>query len=72
MLQVQKLARLGQEVPLLAAFPFAVTVDGTEPRGLPPVLARTYNGRRDYSTCVEEESINPFFGRSKNDVKKDD
>ena len=71
MLQVEKLARLGQPVPLLAAFPVRVSVGGATTAMADPMV-HTYNAKRDYSTCVEEESINPFFGKSKNDVKKDD
>lgn len=71
MLQVEKLARLGQPVPLLAAFPFRVSVDSVA-TALADPMARTHNAKRDYCTCVEEESIWNLFGKSKNDVKKDD
>ena len=72
MMQVEKMARTGQAVPLLAAFPFRITVDASAATMMAEPAGYTCSAKRDYSTCVEEESICPFFGKSKNDVKQDD
>jgi hypothetical protein len=67
---IQKLSRLERPVPLLAAFPFQIRMDGPSPSARARPESRTCSGKRDYSTCVEEESVGLF--NSKNDVKKDD
>lgn len=72
MLQVHKLARLGQPVPLLAAFPFSISVGETATPLIPPGMDHVCMGKRDYSTCVNEESVGGFLAKSKSDVKKDD
>ena len=70
MLQIEKLVRLGQPVPLLAAFPFQIS---TNAQAAPPEpMGFVHNARRDYSTCTSEESVGGFLSKSKNDVKKDD
>jgi hypothetical protein len=66
---IEKLVRLSHPVPLLAAFPFQIQV---EAESVSAPAAQIINGKRDYSTCVQEESVCPIFGKSKNDVKKDD
>jgi len=71
-MQITKLARLGQPVPLLAAFPFQISVGEAAEASGPPTVDRVCMAKRDYSTCVEEESIGGFISKSKNDVKKDD
>jgi hypothetical protein len=71
MVRIEKLARVGQPVPLLAAFPFRIRVDDAPVAASARLAARSYDGRRDYSTCVDEESAGGIF-TSKNDVKKDD
>jgi hypothetical protein len=65
---IQKLSRLERPVPLLAAFPFQIRMEG--PSAPAQAASHTCSGKRDYSTCVEEESVGLF--NSKNDVKKDD
>ena len=65
-------------VPLLAALPFSIEVGKTEAQPeafhYSPMDQRTVYqmGNRDYSTCRMDESINPIFGKSKTDTRKDD
>jgi hypothetical protein len=63
-------------IPLIAALPFAVAAGecGVEasfnydPRAQLTVFA----GRRDFSTCREDESVWGLFKPSRSDTKKDD
>jgi hypothetical protein len=63
-------------MPLIAALPYRIVLDGPDVensvRYNPETQLSVFAGRRDYSTCREDESINPFFGKSKSDTKKDD
>jgi hypothetical protein len=62
-------------IPVMAALPYAVSI--TDPEAEQPI---TYDprtqlsiiaGRRDFSTCREDESVWGLF-TSKSDTKKDD
>jgi len=61
-------------IPLIAAFPYRVVVDDVG-EGIAVYDAETqltrFAGRRDFSTCREDESIWSIFS-SKSDTKKDD
>ena len=63
-------------IPLIAALPFALATSraetGTSFTYNPGTQLTVFRGGRDFSTCREDESVNPFFGRSKSDTKKDD
>lgn len=62
-------------IPVMAALPYAISISDpeTEPFTYNPETQLTqFAGRRDFSTCREDESVNPLFGRSKSDTKKDD
>ena len=63
-------------MPLIAALPYRVVLDGPDVENPvtynPETQISVFAGRRDYSTCREDESVNPFFGKSKSDTRKDD
>ena len=63
-------------MPLIAALPYAVVVDGPEaeqPFTYDPATQLTrFAGRRDFSTCREDESVWGVFKPSRSDTKKDD
>jgi hypothetical protein len=76
-MQVTKLAFASSAaMPLIAALPYRVVLDGPDVENPvtynPETQISVFAGRRDYSTCREDESVNPFFGKSKSDTKKDD
>ncbi len=76
-MQVSKLTLLSDSVmPLIAMFPYRVVLDNVDGESSvmydPDTQLSVFAGGRDYSTCREDESINPFFGKSKSDTKKDD
>ena len=68
--------RTGAAIPLIAALPFALATNsaemGTSFEYNPSTQLSEFRGGRDFSTCREDESVIPFFGRSKSDTKKDD
>ena len=85
MMLLEKLSRLGEPVPLLAAFPYRVTIrEDNAVTATMPGTARKTNAEapmpgtdrvtmaRDYSTSYYEECINPIFGKSRGDTRKDD
>lgn len=64
-------------MPLIAALPYALAFDGGADIGRgfaynPGSQLSEFSASRDFSTCREDESVNPLFGRSKSDTKKDD
>jgi hypothetical protein len=63
-------------MPLIAALPYRVVVDGPcEENPVtydPETQISVFAGRRDFSTCRVDESVNPLFGRSQSDTQKDD
>ena len=76
-MEVTKLTLTSQAaMPLIAALPYRVVLDGPDVENPvtynPETQISVFAGRRDYSTCREDESICPFFGKSKSDTKKDD
>ncbi|MET2829779.1 hypothetical protein [Mesorhizobium shangrilense] len=61
-------------VPLMAALPYAIMADEPQERAVqydPGTQLTVYAGR-NFSTSREDESVNPFFGKSRSDTKKDD
>lgn len=76
-MEVTKLTLTSQAaMPLIAAIPYRVVLDGPDVENPvtynPATQISVFAGRRDFSTCREDESVNPFFGKSKSDTKKDD
>jgi hypothetical protein len=76
-MKIVKLARTsGAAMPLIAALPYRVVLDS--PDGFAPFTydpetqLSVFAGGRDFSTCREDESVYPLFGKSKSDTKKDD
>jgi hypothetical protein len=61
-------------IPLMAALPYGIAVDQAEVAGIQydPETQLTVFAGRNFSTSREDESVNPFFGKSKADTKKDD
>lgn len=61
-------------IPLMAALPYGIAVDEPEESDAQydPSTQLTIYAGRNFSTCREDESVNPLFGRSKADTKKDD
>lgn len=61
-------------IPLMAALPYGITVDpsGESNCTYDPEAQLTVYAGRNYSTCREDESVNPFIGKSKADTQKDD
>lgn len=63
-------------MPLIAALPYRVVLDGPDVEN--PVIydaesqISVFAGRRDFSTCREDESVGGFFSKSRSDTKKDD
>jgi len=62
-------------IPVMAALPYAVAISDPEvekPFTYDPQTQLTiYAGRRDFSTCREDESVSRLFS-TKSDTKKDD
>lgn len=62
-------------IPVMAALPYAVSINDPEaeqPFTYDPETQLTiFAGRRDFSTCREDESVARLFS-SKSDTKKDD
>ena len=76
-MEVTKLTLTSNAVmPLIAALPYRVVLDDPDVENTvtynPEAQISVFAGRRDFSTCREDESVNPLFGRSKSDTKKDD
>lgn len=76
-MKVTKLTLTSQAaMPLIAAIPYRVVLDGPDVENPVTYNAETqvsvFAGRRDFSTCREDESVSPFFGKSKSDTKRDD
>jgi hypothetical protein len=63
-------------IPLIARLPYAVAISDCQGEASfdynPGSQLTVFAGGRDFSTCREDESVNPLFGRSKADTKKDD
>jgi len=63
-------------MPLVAALPYKVVLEGPDVENPlaydPETQISVFAGRRDYSTCREDESVGGFFSKSKSDTKKDD
>jgi hypothetical protein len=61
-------------IPLMAALPYRVTLSPlpTADIAYDPAAQLTRFTAGNYSTCREDESVNPIFGRSKADTQKDD
>jgi hypothetical protein len=61
-------------IPLMAALPYRISVVQPEATGFEynPNTQLTVFAGRGFSTCREDESINPIFGKSKSDTQKDD
>ena len=63
-------------MPLIAALPYRVVVDDPcEENSItynPETQVSVFAGGRNFSTCREDESVNPLFGKSKSDTQKDD
>jgi hypothetical protein len=63
-------------MPLIAALSYRVVLDGPDAENTvtysPETQVSVFAGRRDFSTCREDESVCPLFGKSKSDTKKDD
>jgi len=63
-------------IPLIAALPFALATSGAETGASfnynPATQLATVRSGRGFSTCREDESVNPLFGASKADTQKDD
>jgi hypothetical protein len=63
-------------MPLIAALPYRVVLDDPDVESAftynPETQISVFAGRRDFSICREDESVNPLFGKSKSDTKKDD
>lgn len=63
-------------MPLIAALPYRVVVDGPCEENTvtynPETQFSVFAGGRDFSTCRVDESVNPLFGKSKSDTQKDD
>ena len=77
MLAVTKLTHPSHAaMPLIAALAYRVVLDGPDVESSvqynPETQLTVFAGRRDFSTCREDESVNPLFGKSKSDTKKDD
>lgn len=79
MIAIKRTIRSGGRIPLIAALPYSITAAAADNApsfrscSYDPVSQLTvFAGGRDYSTCREDESINPFFGKSRSDTKKDD
>ncbi len=62
-------------MPLIAALPYRVVLDGpdveTSVTYNPETQLSVFASRRDYSTCRQDESAGGFF-QSKSDTQKDD
>ncbi len=62
-------------IPVMAALPYEISISDPEAEPFtynPETQLTRFAGRRDFSTCREDESVNPLFGTSKSDTKKDD
>jgi hypothetical protein len=63
-------------IPLLAALPYRIAVEGldSEPAfSYNPISQTTrFASSRGYSTCQYEESVGGFISKSRTDTKKDD
>ncbi len=63
-------------MPLIAALPYRVVLDGPDHDSAltynPETQLSVFAGHRDFSTCRVDESVNPIFGKSKSDTQKDD
>ena len=61
-------------IPLMAALPYGVTFDEDPQVSFlyDPETQLTRFAGRNFSTCRNDESINPLFGKSKSDTSKDD
>jgi len=75
-MNIQKLSLDTSAVmPLMAALPYAlasgVDTGSAFHYDAEKQVARFSHGR-NFSTCREDESVNPFFGKSKSDTQKDD
>ena len=68
--------KTGAAIPLIARLPYTLANSETQGEARfdynPRTQLTVFAGGRDFSTCREDESVNPFFGRSKADTKKDD
>jgi hypothetical protein len=67
----------GGAMPFIAAFPYALAFTGDADGGggftyNPHEQLPKFSASGNFSTCREDESVNPLFGRSKSDTKKDD
>lgn len=62
-------------MPLIAALPYRVVIDGPDAETPytynPDTQVTMFASRRDFSTCREDESAGGWFS-SKSDTKKDD
>jgi hypothetical protein len=61
-------------IPLMAALPYGIALDQPEISGVQydPQTQLTVFAGRNFSTCRQDESVNPIFGASKADTQKDD
>ena len=61
-------------IPLMAALPYAITLDEPDEQGIDydPRSQLTVYAGRGFSTSRYDESVNPLFGKSRSDTQKDD
>lgn len=64
-------------IPVMAALPYEIAISDPEPGEDcvsydPQNQVTLFAGRRDFSTCREDESVGGFLSKSKSDTKKDD
>ena len=61
-------------IPLMAALPYAISLDQTEESGglYDPETQLTVFAGRNYSTCRYDESVGGILTKSRSDTQKDD
>ena len=76
MTAVKQSIKMGGVIPLLAALPYRIAVEGSDSEtafSYDPISQQTrFASSRGYSTSSYEESVGGFIGKSRSDTKKDD
>jgi hypothetical protein len=76
MTAVKEMVRGRGGIPLLAALPYRIAVEGSDSEpslSYDPLSQQTrFASSRGYSTCQYEESVGGIISKSRTDTKKDD
>jgi hypothetical protein len=76
MIAVKQTIRTPGVIPLLAALPYGITVEGSDSEAAfsyePATQQTRFASSKGYSTCQYEESVGGIISKSRTDTKKDD